>query len=160
MEKWKPIENYEGYEVSSYGRVRSSRILSQYTGSWGYCVVNLKGDVKLVHRLVAEAFLPNPDEKRQVNHINGDKLDNLLENLEWATPSQNIQHAVDNGLNDYIKGKRKKVAQYDMEGNLVNVYESINTAVKTLGAEGQHSNLGKACQGKRKHFKGYRWEFV
>lgn len=160
MEVWKPIKNYEGYEVSSYGRVRSSRIMSQYTGSWGYCVVNIKGDVKLVHKLVAEAFVPNPNKGSQVNHINGDKLDNLPSNLEWVTPSQNIQHAIDTGLNDYVKNKRKKVAQYSIEGELIAIHESINAAVKMLNAEGQHSNLRKACLGKRKHFKGFVWKFV
>jgi hypothetical protein len=137
------------------------RILSQRAGSWGgYSVVNLDGVPKLVHRLVAEAFVPNPENKPQVNHLNGDRWDNLPENLEWVSIKENLNHAIEIGHSDYIVKRRKKVAQYSIEGDFIAEYESINEAVKSLGAEGQHGNLRKVCNGERNHFKGFIWKFV
>ncbi len=105
MEHWKPIEGYEGlYEVSDYGRVVSLRrapklVLSQSTSSTRYMRVSLNknGSHKtvLVHRLVAKAFISNPFHKPQVNHKDGNRQNNLVENLEWVTSSENIQHAYD-----------------------------------------------------------------
>lgn len=123
-ETWKPVAGYEGfYEVSNQGRVRSldklrvgsngwvnctfhvrGRILKPYrTGKGeGYQTVELhkngKGKNKKVHRLVAEAFLPNPDSLPEVNHIDGDKNNNSVNNLEWASGKDNIQHSYNTGL--------------------------------------------------------------
>lgn len=114
-EVWKPIPGYEEYyEISSLGRVKrikvghgtqAGRIIKEYFDKHtGYCRVALSVNSKVkdysVHRLVAMTFLPNPEEKREVNHINGIKTDNRLENLEWATPSENRIHAYDTGLID------------------------------------------------------------
>ena len=166
MEQWKPVKGYEGqYEVSNYGRVRTlkgriPRIMGQ-TDIDGYCGVNIDGQVQRVHRLIAEAFVPNPENKPQVNHKNGDRKDNLPDNLEWATPLENVEHAIETGLSyTNVIGKRKRVAQYTMDGVLIAVHESINAATKAMDAEGQHSNIRKVCTGKRKHFYGYLWKFV
>lgn len=124
MEVWKDIVGYEGiYEVSNYGRVK--RLETLVKNKHGYRVVKEKilntpsyiyqtvflsnGKVKqhYVHRLVATAFIPNPLNKEQVNHKDGNKLNNNLSNLEWVTKSENQIHAIENGLIDLF-GKSKK----------------------------------------------------
>lgn len=119
-EVWKPIEGYEGiYEVSDKGNVRSYRngkhgirknpiiivgLMGKHYRSVCLCKDNKKTFYN-VHRLVAEAFLPNPENKKEVNHIDGNKLNNCKENLEWASHAENMKHARENDL----FGKQKKV---------------------------------------------------
>lgn len=114
-EIWKSIKGHEGiYSVSSFGRVRSEfRVICRCNGyrqtirekilrfsltKCGYASIPLSGKNFRVHRLVAEAFIPNPDNKETVNHIDGVKLNNRLENLEWATRSEQSIHAIEMGL--------------------------------------------------------------
>lgn len=106
MENWKPIEGYEGiYEVSDQGRVKNikyNRFMTAVKVTHGYLAYNLSKQGKthslLAHRLVAKAFIPNPDNKPQVNHIDGVKSHNFVTNLEWTTSSENLWHAVKTGL--------------------------------------------------------------
>ena len=174
-EEWKPVAGFEdSHEVSSLGNVRAlartaersgptgnvslpERNLTFHVTPKGYARLQLtNGDKKknkLVHRLVAEAFVPNPDGKEQVNHIDGDKLNNKASNLEWVTPSENLQHAYDTDL-------RKPCIKYciecpdlniiafgceDMERKLIeagykdasssSIWSAINHGTKHLGLE-------------------------
>jgi len=103
-EIWKPITDYP-YEISSLGRVRNKqgKILKTYIQNSGYEQIKFRGVHKQIHRLVAEAFIPNPMCKTLVNHIDGNKLNNTVDNLEWVTNSENIIHARRTGLNPYNK---------------------------------------------------------
>ena len=106
MTEWKPVKDYEGiYEVSNRGDVRNvkTRRTLKHGRNKGYASVNLyigerKYKTKKVHRLIAEAFIANPDGLPVINHKNGNKLDNRIENLEWCTQAHNIQHMIDEGL--------------------------------------------------------------
>lgn len=132
-EVWKPVQGYEGiYEVSNLGRVRSlDRVAENRWGTTrpipgtmrtiavkreGYCFVNLfrksKGQPMYVHRLVALAFLPNPDNLPQVNHKDGDKSNNALTNLEWCTGSDNCYHAIHEGIYQQARGESSAKAVF------------------------------------------------
>lgn len=105
IEFFKEIEGYPNYEVSNLGTVRNratGNVLRPGKTNRGYHKVHLykEGQCKIltIHRLVAAAFLPNPENKREVNHIDGDKTNNRVSNLEWSTRSENVSHAFRNGL--------------------------------------------------------------
>ena len=141
-EVWKPIKDFEGYyEVSNKGRIKSSKrniILNQGNITKGYLGVSLAKDgvsySKRVHKLVADAFIPNIENKPYINHINGNKKDNRVENLEWCTPKENSEHAKENKL--VSKGKKKV---YCLEDN--KIYDSIKQLAKDFNAnEGQVKN--------------------
>ena len=127
QEQWKPIQEFNGeYEVSNLGRVRSmkryygmvGRIMPQTIQRKGYYAVtfwmNNKAYCRKVHRLVIEAFKPNPDNLPCINHIDGNKLNNHIDNLEWCTYQQNMQHAVRTGLTNphqWTDEERKQISE-------------------------------------------------
>ena len=127
QEQWKPIQEFNGeYEVSNFGRVRSmkryygvvGRIMPQTIQRKGYYAVtfwmNNKAYCRKVHRLVIEAFTPNPDSLPCINHIDGNKLNNHVSNLEWCTYQANMQHAVRTGLthpHQWTDDERKQISE-------------------------------------------------
>ena len=119
-----------------------------------YYVVQLSdGKNHFIHRLMAKTFLPGP-EKPHVNHIDGNKRNNNITNLEWATPSENSQHAVDTGLTD-ITVCCKEVHQYTLSGKYITSYPSDVAAERATGIAKQ--NISKCTLGKRPNAGGYQW---
>ncbi len=172
IEQWKYVDDDREYTVSNYGRVSSldhyvdgkkdtrrlvrGKILSMFVNSSGYRQVTIKGKTVLVSRLVATAFVnnPMPSTYTQVNHINGDKEQNYYTNLEWCTPSGNVQHAYDTGLNSNII----PVYQLDINENLIAKYDSLSAAQRATGIS--ISVISKYLAGKYSTGGGYHWEVV
>lgn len=160
-EIWKDIEGYEGlYQVSDRGRVRSlKKILNQTIQKDGYYNVTLhkNKDKKTfrVHRLVAQAFIPNPDNKSEVNHINEDKTDNRACNLNWMSHKENANWGT--GLERTHQKCCKQVKQMTLDGQIITIWPSISEA----GKNGfNQCNISLCCNGIKKTHKGYLWAFV
>lgn len=154
----KRIKECSKYNTSS----KRLGILNQPIGSWGYKVVSLTVDGKsksiLVHRLVATAFIPNPENKPQVNHIDGNKLNNRADNLEWVTQKENIQHAFGTGLNRCIRVKNlKPVYQFDMNKHFLRKWKNGMQASKELNIS--DITIYQCCHNIRHSAGGFFWSF-
>lgn len=175
-EIWKDIPNYEGlYQVSNLGRVKSlprtvirthngtgdlllkSRILSPSTYPKGYKKVTLRKNNKskyfFVHRLVAEVFIPNPNNYPHVNHKDENPSNNDFRNLEWCTNDYNMSY----GTLGYriSKAKSKSVFQYDLKGNFINFFDSTQKACDETGIS--RSGIQNCCNGISKSAGGFLW---
>jgi hypothetical protein len=136
-ELWHPIEGAEGYEVSNLGRVRVTRYLQTARGgSNGYRTVTLPGrKQRYVHRLVAEAFVGNPDNLPEVNHIDSDPGNAAASNLEWVDSSQNKLHAIKYGNRkrnltaDQVRDIRKKLSQGESQKSLAVLHSTTETMI-------------------------------
>ena len=162
-EIWHNVKGYEGlYLISTYGRILSAPrdgtkkewhfLAPHYVR--GYIQYELsKNNVTKAykaHRLVAAAFLRNPYDKREINHIDGDKHNNRVDNLEWATSSENQKHA------SYVLGIRvKPVRQFTKDGKLVRVWNSIQEAGNALNICA--ANISRACANDKYSAGGYKW---
>jgi hypothetical protein len=174
-EQWLPISGYENsYEISSIGRVKSvakyygrcykqfkpESILNTKDNGRGYIQVELskKGKPKIfyIHRLVALAFIPNPQNLSEVNHIDGDKTNNAIHNLEWASRLTNEKHAWQTGLKK--KGSNAKgVLQFDMQDKLIKEWPAASIAADQLSLT--YYNIARCCRGEIKQHSGYKWKF-
>lgn len=140
MEQWKVVKGFENYLVSSLGNVKTingklKKVVYDSKNDYGYVELwkNNKGKKFRIHRLVAETFIPNTLGKEQVNHIDGDKKNNCVSNLEWVTPKENIRHAIKNDLSS-IKYGSKNLASKLKEEDVKYIRENagINKSVKEL----------------------------
>ena len=172
MENWKEIAEYEGlYEVSDMGRVRSlkfgkEKILKPRKHTCGYLHVNLckDGHVKTlkVHRVVAEAFIPNPQGLDTVNHKDEVKTNNTVSNLEWMSLKDNINYGTHNKrvseANINHPSHSKQVQMCDRKGNLLAAFPSLREAERVTGID--HSHISSCCNGKLKSAGGYKWRYI
>ena len=174
QEQWKPIERFENYEVSSLGNVRSLnygnteeiRALKSRKNKGGYSIINLhkngKQYTKIIHRLVAQAFIPNPENKKEVNHIDGNKENNAITNLEWCTGKENKQHAWKIGLCrpiHHTEETKRKLSEMRKGGKnplskrvrCITTYEIFGSVVEAaVKYNGDKTGIAKCCRGKLK----------
>ena len=166
-EIWKDINGFEGkYQISNLGRIRSNnyknsgktKLLKISKGTKGYQVIclmkNNKKYTRRIHRLVAEAFIPNPNNYQTVNHIDEDKTNNNVNNLEWCTFEYNTKYGT--------RAERcgKPIKQLSIDGALIAIYKTSKDAERNTGIN--HSHILRCCH-KQKHYLtsgGYKWEFV
>jgi len=174
-EEWRKVPGLpDRIEVSNLGRVRSTyfdppKILSQHIINSGYKTISLKINGKskttLVHRMVARAFCDGYADGLDVNHKDGNRLNNRADNLEWVTRKENIHDCIRRGAFNIDaahkvaqKKRRRPVAQYTKDWELVNTFESARKAAKAVGV---HENcISRVCRGERKFSAGYRWVYL
>lgn len=162
---WRVLKRNNNYCVNERGEVlslRKNKILSPKRNWDGYLRIQLweHNHCKYIsiHRLVAEEFIPNPTNKPFVNHIDGDKTNNSVDNLEWCTQQENIRHAWDTGLSrPHFNSKLSKaVWQCDSSGNKIKMFPSTMEVERQLGIK--HSNISYACK-HNSTCHGYRWKY-
>lgn len=155
MEIFKKIDGYNNYSISNIGNVRNDkteRILKTYTKPNGYKQVQLgrKTVPQYVHRLVAKAFIPNVENKTQVNHINGNKGDNRVENLEWVTASEN---SLSYGYDSRIEHRKKKIIATNKDGRTI-VFNSRDEAAEHFRCNKSQIDYGRYYKkGNKKDWK-------
>ena len=164
-EIWCPVKNYESlYEVSDQGRVKSlkfckERIMKPSRDTCGYLLVNLwkNGEKKpyRIHRLVAQTFIPNPDNLPEVNHKDEDKINNKVSNLEWCDRKYNNNYGTHNQR--MAEKKSKPVLQYEKDGKFVKEWKSAVDVQRNL--KYSQGNISSCCNGKIKSSYGFIWKY-
>lgn len=156
MEIWKSVEGYEGYEVSNYGNIKGPRkMLTKQKNSRGYYRVAINNKFCLVHRIVAQAFVDNPNGYPIVNHKDEDKTNNHASNLEWCTHKYNSNYG--DAPTRSAQKSRKPVIQILPNGEIVK-WESLRAVERELGFS--HNNISRACKGYCKKAYGCEWRFA
>lgn len=167
--EWKQIKGFDGYFINVEGQIKSTRsfkgtqekILKPSKNQQGYITYNLMRSGKVyqkpLHRLLMETFIPNINNLPCINHIDGNILNNSLDNLEWCTYSHNNKEAYKLGLKQ-SRIKPKQVIQLNKNNEIENVFESLQQVEKTLGYSS--GNIAQVCNRKRKSAYGYIWRYV
>lgn len=169
-EIWKKLDINNNYYISNYGKLkRNEKIIKGWVQNTGYRTVNINNKKYSLHRLIAINFIENKNNKPFINHIDGNKLNNRIDNLEWCTPKENIQHAFKTGLMDNAKKIRalmkiraKYVEQYDLKNNYIKTFIGSVEAEKELknyGIKINSRNIRKVCNNERKTAGGYIWKY-
>ena len=191
-EIWTDIDTFKGnYQISNFFRVRSldrvvkmgrfesayrtikGKILKPHIFPNGYVYyklfLNQKQKNEMAHVLIAKYFIPNPENKPCVNHINGIKHDNRIENLEWATHSENLLHSFRVlkrkpskamlGRKNELSVSSKKINKLSICGSLIKTYPSISEAARDLGNENKKGNILTALKNNNRSSYGYKWEY-
>ena len=160
VETFVKIEGFENYEVSNLGKVRnikSGRIIKPSLNKNGYLRLwlceNNKKKYLYLHRIIATAFIDNSEEKPCVNHIDENKTNNDLSNLEWCTERENAIHGT--RTKRAAEKHFKKVIQLDLNENVLNEFESMKQAEQETGVFAR--NISSCCNGKRKSAGGFKW---
>ena len=159
VETFVKVEGFENYEVSNLGKVRNikSGIMLKPYLNHGYLMLCLYGYNKrknlLLHRIIATAFIDNPGKKPQINHIDENKLNNDLSNLEWCTERENAIHGT--RTKRVAEKLSKKVIQLDLNDNILNVFKSMRQAERETGIDA--TSISACCNGKRKSAGRFKW---
>jgi len=165
IEEWRKIKGFEDYEISNLGRVKSlkygkEKIMKPAKDKDRYLYVHLYQNKKTkcyrVHRLVAQAFLLNPNNYPDINHKDEDKTNNCVSNIEYCSKSYNNSYGT--RTERASKAKSIPVVQTDMENNYINVYQSARQVQRELGFN--KSNIARCCKGKTNKVNGYKWYYL
>lgn len=182
-EVWRSVDGFNGvFEISNLGRLKrvvnsknmpDNNILKGEITKHGYRQYHMKvnnvSKKEKAHRLVAKAFLENKDNLPHVNHKDGNKLNNRVDNLEWCDPAYNNRHALETGLRkiDMVQVRnmhktmaekqKKRVGQYSLDGQLIREYESLKDTEEYFA---NSTNIGCVCRGIRKTAYGYLWKYI
>ena len=152
------MERLENYEISNLGNIRNSknkRLLKIYNRKEGYSSIYLCGKTYTVHRLVGITFLPNIDNKPTINHIDKNKHNNKLENLEWATYSEQKFHSI-NTINN---ANNRKIWKLNIDNQKIQMFNSLKEAGLSVNINDAFKNISSCANGKIKSAYGYKWEY-